>query len=63
MADLENLTQRLERAAEQLRAGDLNPSQAAELVDECARFAAEATAELDREARAGGAPPGQTELL
>jgi hypothetical protein len=63
MADLQDLTQRLERAAEQLRAEDLNPSQAAELVDECARVAAEAAAELDREARAGGAPPGQTELL
>jgi hypothetical protein len=63
MADLEDLTRRLEHAAEQLRAVDIDPAQAADLVDECARLAAEAATELDREARAGGAPPGQTELL
>jgi hypothetical protein len=63
MADLDALTDRLERLAAQLRAGDLDPAAAAELVDECARTAGEAAAELDRQARAGGAPPGQTELL
>jgi hypothetical protein len=63
MADLEELTARLERVAAELRAGELDAAQAAELVDECARLAGEAAAELDRQARAGEAPPGQTELL
>jgi hypothetical protein len=63
MADLDELTDRLERLAGALRAGDLEPAQAAELVDECARIAGEAAAELDRQARAGAQPPGQTELL
>jgi hypothetical protein len=63
MADLDELTDRLERLAASLRSGDLEPAQAAELVDECARIAGEAAAELDRQARAGDAPPGQTELL
>jgi hypothetical protein len=62
MADLDELTERLERLAASLRAGELEPAQAAELVDDCARVAGEAAAELDRQARAE-APPGQTELL
>jgi polyhydroxyalkanoate synthesis regulator phasin len=62
MADLDDLTERLERLAAQLRAGELAPAEAAELVDECARTAGEAAAELDRQARAS-TPPGQTELL
>ena len=62
MADLDELTARLERLATELRAGELEPAAAAELVDECARIAGEAAAELDRQARAE-APPGQTELL
>jgi hypothetical protein len=63
MADLDELTARLERVAAELRAGELDPEQAAERVDECARLAGEAAAELDRRARAGDAAPGQTELL
>ena len=63
MADLDELTERLERVAAELRAGDLDAAQAAALVDECARLAGEAAAELDRRARADEAAPGQTELL
>jgi hypothetical protein len=63
MADLDELTERLERVAGELRSGELDAAQAAELVDECARLAGEAAAELDRRARANEAPPGQTELL
>jgi hypothetical protein len=63
MADLDELTERLERVAAELRAGGLDAAQAAERVDECARLAGEAAAELDRRARAGEGPPGQTELL
>jgi hypothetical protein len=51
---LAELAERLERAAAELRSGDLPPDRAATLVDECARLAAEAGAELDRRARAAG---------
>jgi polyhydroxyalkanoate synthesis regulator phasin len=63
MADLEQLTERLERVAAELRAGELDPQQAADRVDDLARLAGEAAAELDRRARAADTPPGQTELL
>ena len=57
-ARLEELVARLERAAAELRGGELPPERAAALVDECARLAAEAGAELDREVRAADAGPG-----
>jgi hypothetical protein len=62
---LDTLVERLERAAVALRAGDLPPDRAAALVDECARAAADAAAELDRRLRASeaaAAPPGQLAL-
>ena len=62
---LERVVERLERAAAELRTGDLDPERAAALVDECARLAAEAGAELDREVRtaeAGTGPAGQLAL-
>jgi hypothetical protein len=62
---LEQVVERLERAAAQLRSGDLDPARAAALVDECARLAAEAGARLDDELRAadaGSAGPGQLRL-
>jgi hypothetical protein len=62
---LDRIVERLERAAAQLRSGDLDPERAAALVDECARLAGEAGAELDREVRAadaGPAPAGQLAL-
>jgi hypothetical protein len=55
---LERIVERLERVAAELRSGDLTPERAAALVDECARLAAEAGAELDREVRAADAGPG-----
>ena len=56
---LDDLVDRLNRAAVTLRGADLSPDRAAALVDECARLAAEAGAELDRRVRAvdAGAPP------
>jgi hypothetical protein len=60
---LGNVVERLERAAAQLRAGDLDPSRAAALVDECARLAAEAGAELDRAMRAADAGPPSPDQL
>jgi hypothetical protein len=63
---LDDIVTRLERAATELRAGELPPERAAALVDECARLASEAGTELDRRVRtgeAGGAPPpGQLAL-
>jgi hypothetical protein len=62
---LERLIERLEHAALTLRSGDLSSDRAAALVEECARIAAEAGAELDRQVRAadaGPAPAGQLAL-
>ena len=63
---LDDLVMRLESAATELRSGELAPERAAALVDECARLATEAGAELDRRVRmgaAGGEPvPGQLAL-
>jgi len=65
MTELDNLIHRLERAAEQLRSGELSPDAAATLVEDCAALASQASAELDRQARASAAevPPGQDALL
>jgi hypothetical protein len=60
---LDELTDQLEQAAERLRSGELDGDAAAQLVDECARLAARAGAELDREAGAGDVPPGQDTLI
>jgi hypothetical protein len=56
---LEDLIDRLELAAAELRAGDLEPERAASLVDECARLAADAGSELDRRVRAADAGTAQ----
>jgi hypothetical protein len=60
---LSELAGDLERAADRLRSGGLDPDGAAALVDECARLAARAAAELDRQARASEPVPGQDTLL
>ena len=64
-SDLEELIDRLERAAEQLRSGELSTDAAATLVEDCAALAAQAGAELDRRARDAAAEPmpGQDSLL
>ena len=59
---LDQIVERLERTAAELRAGDLEPERAAKLVDECARLAAEAGAQLDQQVRAADAPSGQLAL-
>ena len=62
---LDDVVEKLERAAAELRSGDLEPARAAALVDECARLAADAGAQLDAELRAadaGTAAPGQLRL-
>jgi hypothetical protein len=63
--DLEDLIGRLERAAEQLRSGEISADIAATLVEDCASLATQAAAELDRLARSDdpGPVPGQDTLL
>jgi hypothetical protein len=62
---LDALVERLERAAEQLRSGDLSSDAAAGLVEDCAALASQASAELERLGRdAAREPlPGQDSLL
>jgi exonuclease VII small subunit len=48
---LDALIARLERAAEQLRSGELSADAAATLVEECAALAGEASVELERRSR------------
>lgn len=54
---LERLIERLEQTAVTLRAGELPADRAAALVEECARLAVEAGAELDRQVRVADAEP------
>ncbi|HMD57821.1 MAG TPA: hypothetical protein VKG82_10160 [Solirubrobacteraceae bacterium] len=63
--NLEDLIGRLERAAEQLRSGELSSDAAATLVEDCASLATQAAAELEHLTRAEVAapPPGQDSLL
>ena len=60
---LSDITERLQQAAAGLRVGDVTPERAAELVEECARLAGEAAAELDRRARVAGEPPAAEDSL
>ena len=57
---------RLEDAAARLRSGELEPDGAAALIEECARLAAEASAQVDERVRAALEPlpdlPGQLPL-
>jgi NADH dehydrogenase FAD-containing subunit len=60
------LSARLQEAADRLRAGDLQPDATLALVEECARLASEASAQVDERARAALEPlpdlPGQLPL-
>lgn len=62
---LDELIGRLEAAAAQLRSGELSADMAATLVEDCAALATQASAELERRARAEVAleHPGQARLL
>jgi exonuclease VII small subunit len=62
---LDDVIARLERAAEQLRSGELSADAAATLVEDCAALATQAAAELEQLTRdEGPAPaPGQDTLL
>jgi hypothetical protein len=62
---LDALVERLERAAGQLRSGDLSSDAAAGLVEDCAALASQASAELERLSRSAAHEPlpGQDTLL
>jgi hypothetical protein len=62
---LDDLVDKLDRAAEQLRSGDLSSDAAATLVEDCSALASQASAELERLARAAAHEPlpGQDSLL
>ena len=63
MSELEDAIAELESAAERLRAEDIEPAEAAELVERCAQIAARLGAALDRQAAAPGEASGQERLL
>jgi hypothetical protein len=63
VSELDAAVRELERAAERLRAGDIEPDEAAELVERCAQLAVEVGAALDRQASAPVDPAGQEKLL
>ena len=62
---LDDLIERLERAAEQLRSGELSSDAAATMVEDCAALATQAAGELEQLARSEepAPPPGQDTLL
>jgi exonuclease VII small subunit len=62
---LDDAIARLERAAEQLRSGELSQDAAATMVEDCATLATQAAAELEQLTRAEALepPPGQDTLL
>jgi exonuclease VII small subunit len=62
---IDDLIEQLERAAEQLRSGELSADAAATLVEDCAALATQASTELERQARAEVSQPvpGQDSLL
>jgi hypothetical protein len=57
---LEGLAAELEQAAGRLRSGEVEPAEAAELVERCAAIAHQLGVELDRQAAGDG---GQERLL
>jgi exonuclease VII small subunit len=65
LQQIDDLIERLERAAEQLRSGELSADAAATMVEDCAALATQASSELERQARAevSQPAPGQDSLL
>jgi len=64
--ELEAAIDELERAAARLRTEEMDPEEAAQLVEQCAQIAGHLGAALDREAdasAAGDTDPGQERLL
>ena len=61
--ELDDLVRELEDAATRLRAGELEPAAAAELVDQCARLAVSIGGELEALGRRAANDPDQEQLL
>jgi hypothetical protein len=63
---LDELSARLHETADLLRAGELEPDATLSLIEECARMASDASAQVDRRVRAALEPlpdlPGQLPL-
>lgn len=66
MDALIELTELLEDAAQRLQGGDLEPENVLAVIEECARLAAQASAQVDQRSRAALEPlpdlPGQLPL-
>ena len=62
MSELDDAIAELERTAERLRADDIDPAEAADLVERCAQMARLGAA-LDRQAAEPGEASGQERLL
>jgi exonuclease VII small subunit len=60
---LEQLTEELEAVADRLRGGEVDPEEAADLVERCAELAAQLGAEVDARARSASETEGQERLL
>jgi hypothetical protein len=60
---LDRLIEELETVASRLKQGDLEPREAAELVERCAELAAGIGGELDAESRSASETEGQERLL
>ena len=63
MSELDEAIAELERTAARLRSEDIDPEEAAELVERCAQLATEVGAALDRKAAASAEAAGQEKLL
>ena len=65
MSEIDSIVRELEQTAVRLREQDVDPDEAADLVERAADLASRAGSELDREARSspGDEPPGQETLL
>jgi flagellin-specific chaperone FliS len=63
VSELDDAIAELERAADRLRSAEVEPAEAAELVEHCAQIAARLGAALDRQAAAPGEASGQERLL
>jgi len=63
VSELDEAIAELERTAARLRSEDIDPEEAAELVERCAQLATEVGAALDRKAAASAEAAGQEKLL
>jgi hypothetical protein len=63
VSDADALSRELEEVAARLRSGDIEPAEAAELVERCAELAGRIGAELDAQSRAATEAEGQERLL